>query len=59
MKQQELPHIDPVEKAMQAVKNAPHGAKGKAWAKLREERHKQLRRELKASKARQRDKAAA
>ena len=54
MNQPDLPHIDPVEKAMQAVKNAPHGAKGKAWAKLREERHKQLRRELKASKARQR-----
>lgn len=54
MTQPDLPHIDPVEKAMQAVKNAPHGKKTSAWKKLREERHKQLRRELKASKKQRR-----
>lgn len=48
MKQPELPHIDPVEKAMQGVRNAKHGTKRKAWEKLRAERHKQLRGELRA-----------
>ncbi len=50
--QPELPHIDPVEKAMEAVRIASHGTKTAAWKKLRAERHEQLRRELGVKKNR-------